>query len=317
MTAGTRLTPGRLTALWLVLRSLARLGGVARADELLALASRSALRCGGLPVRDGLQLAREGEFIEGTDELVLAPLGEDVLARSNEEEPNTDVLRLFTSVLVLRNPPMWVAYWQGDPGQLPLLLTESEQQVLRAADLTDPDVVSDLDAWAWWSALRTVPQSVSEVTFWKEIGDAGEELSLQYERRRLEGEGFPELARRVRWVARESPAYGFDILSFCGSSFGRAEPHCGLAVEVKAMARAAMGQFRLHLTINEFDTSTALGEKYVLHLWDGVRGKSDLRARSPSPVILRVPQFLEHLPISPPCRGDCTWESAVATIPLS
>ena len=32
MGPGPRLSPGRLTALWLVLRSLARLGGVARED---------------------------------------------------------------------------------------------------------------------------------------------------------------------------------------------------------------------------------------------------------------------------------------------
>ena len=48
----------------------------------------------------------------------------------------------------------------------------------------------------------------------KAIGDAGEELSFDYERRRLREEGFPDLAARVRWVARETAAYGFDVLSF-------------------------------------------------------------------------------------------------------
>lgn len=47
------------------------------------------------------------------------------------------------------------------------------------------------------------------------LGKAGEELVLHFERRRLESEDRPDLARKVRWVAQEDgDGAGYDILSF-------------------------------------------------------------------------------------------------------
>ena len=72
-----RLTPGRLTALWLMLQTLAELGGRAEVSDLRASARRSALRAGGLPISDGLKLAREGGFMfESAGTCALEPLGE-------------------------------------------------------------------------------------------------------------------------------------------------------------------------------------------------------------------------------------------------
>ena len=314
--APLRLTPGRLTALWLVLRSLAKLGRVARRDGLIAIASRSALRSGGLPVRDGLELACRGGFVSGDDDLALTSLGDEVLALTAEEEPNSSVLRVFTSVLVLQDPPIWVAYWQGDPSALSLLLTDSERQVLAAAELGEPGSADDLDAWAWWNALRIVPLETESADFRKLLGDAAEQLSLAYERQRLAKEGYTELARRVRWVARESAAYGFDILSFAGTSFDSANPTSRLAIEVKAMARSATDRFSLHLTIHEYKTSIALKGRYVFHLWDAVRGTPNPVARSSEPIVMQISQIQEHLPGPTVCDGPCDWDSASATVIL-
>ena len=86
---------------------------------------------------------------------------------------------------------------------------------LQGADLLSPlSTQADLEAWACWDALQEVPADEETAAYRKSIGDAAEELSFVYERERLRNEGFDGLADRVRWVAQESPSYGFDILSF-------------------------------------------------------------------------------------------------------
>jgi hypothetical protein len=159
-------------------------------------------------------------------------LGSEALALCDEDEPNGKVRRVFLSVLVLRDPPAWVAYWQGDPSSLPDLLSDSDREMLEDARLYPPESTDELSSLGWWDALSVVPLPQETAAIRKAIGDAGEALSLEFERQRLAADGFPELAKRVWWAARESPAYGFDIGSFCGKAFSPATPDSPLAIEV-------------------------------------------------------------------------------------
>src|SRR2546428_71276 len=213
-------TPGRLTALWTILRTLGKLGGRVSVNEALSFASRSALRYGGLPIQDGYRLALRGGFVrEIEDEIEPSDLGEEALHLCNEDEPDALVRRLFVSVLILRDPPPWVALWQGDSNSLDLVLSPGDRQVLTAADLYPPQKTDDnLLRKGWWSALAVVPLPEEVLAQRKLIGNSGEELSYEFERHRLTEEGFPRLAEQVRWVGRESPAYGFAIASFSGRS---------------------------------------------------------------------------------------------------
>lgn len=93
----------------------------------------------------------------------------------------------------------------------------------------------------------------------KAVGDAGEELSFAYETARLHSEGYPELAGKARWVGRESPAYGFDILSFAGRTF-HGSPERPLAIEVKAQSLVARPSFSLYISKHEWNTANLLGE---------------------------------------------------------
>src|SRR6266849_4036092 len=181
MTVVPRFTPGRFTALWVVLRSVAKLGGTAGREEVLAFARRDGLRSGGLPVKDGYQLAILGGFLRDDATVSVTELGSEALGRSVEEEPPDDVLRLFASVLLLRHPPAWVAYWQGDPSSLDLVLPEPAREILQEARLLNAGV-SDLEAWALWDALREVPPCELLAERRKAIGDTAEELSFEYEK---------------------------------------------------------------------------------------------------------------------------------------
>src|SRR5688572_491368 len=97
MTTGLRISAGRLTALWLVLRSLQRLGGRVSEAELLSFAGRSGLRSGGLPIRDGLALAQVGGFVETAANVTLTDAGTAVLGTGGEDEPSQQALRMFIS----------------------------------------------------------------------------------------------------------------------------------------------------------------------------------------------------------------------------
>lgn len=311
-----RLSPGRLTALWVILRGMEQLGDGVSPTELQAFARRSGLRSGGLPIADGYQLAIAGDFIIGEDSHALSRLGREALARCTDEEPSHDVLRLFTSVLFLRHPPAWVAYWQGDPKSLEYVLPEPAREILGDAELFPPPDVDDLEAWAWWDALKQVPPMEATAGIRKAIGDAAEELTFAFEQERLRNEGLPALADRVRWVARESPAYGFDVLSFCGKAVPKYPAEKPLAIEVKGMAIARRDNFAFYLTDHEWRTAQKLGDRYVLHFWDGVRPGTRSQARTSGPFVIAAGALLTHLPGASPCGELCRWQSAFVALPV-
>lgn len=316
MRPGLRVSPGRLTAVWVILRSVEKLGDSVPAEQLLSFARRSGLRCGGLPTGDGFELAVDGGFLAQNDVVRLTDLGREALSRGAEEEPTQEVLRLFLSVYLLRQPPTWVAYWQGDPASLEIVLPDSARDLLRQADLRWPPLSEDLGAWAWWDALSVVPVLEEIASHRKSIGDAAEQLSFQYERSRLREEGFPQLAELVRWVARESPAYGFDILSFCGPSLDPDTPTRPLGVEVKGMSLAARAEFRFYLTFHEWQTALRLGSTYIFHFWDRVHPGGLPPASRGRPLLCRAPVVAGHLPSPPACEAACQWQSALVVLPL-
>src|SRR5713101_8272346 len=167
----------------MLLHTVAKMGNVVGGDEAISFASRSSLRSGGLPIRDGYALAVKGGFLKkiGSD-VELTRLGSDALALCSEDEPSTGVRRLFISVLLLNDPPPWVAFWQGDPTSLELVLPDADRDALSSAGLFPASKNGDLLTSAWWSALEIVPVPQETQAQRKMIGDAGEELSFEYER---------------------------------------------------------------------------------------------------------------------------------------
>lgn len=312
-----RLTRGRLTALWLVLRSLEKLGGQAGGPEVIRYARRSSLRAGGLPLQDGVRLAREGDFIlDNADVFALRPLGVRALDLGSEDEPSPAVTRLFVTVLLLRHPPSWVAWWQGAPGDLAAVIPKGEQVVLHDAGLLPPPASADPAGWGWWQALSRVPLPEHTAIERKQVGDAGEALSVEYERRRLADEGYPDLARRVAWLAQESDAYGFDVLSFAGDDYPGLAPTTALAIEVKSTTLPAGPVFRCFLSAHEWHTGAGLGDCYVLHLWPAVDPGPPPASRADRPVILTTAALSDHLPGASACADACSWQTARLELPL-
>src|SRR6202035_4886988 len=129
----------------------------------------------------------------------------------------------------------------------------------------------------------------------KAIGDAGEELSYRYEKARLTAQGFPKLADDVTWVAKESPAYGFDIASFAGSSFPGREAASPLAIEVKSVSYPVRAVFPFHLTFHEWVTARELANQYVFHLWSCVRAAPEAAADTKEPRVTAGDNVAPHV----------------------
>lgn len=309
------ISPGRITACWFVLRCLERLGGQATRPDLVTVASRSSLRSGGLPIRDGIRLATEGRLIVVHEEdLLLSAEGIDALELGTEDEPTPAARRFLVSRLLLADPPTWVIYWQGDPDSLDHVLPPNERKSLADAGLLPlDDTASDLSIWAFWTALRRVPLMAETAARRKAIGDAGEALSLAHERERLTLDGHPDLAPRVQWLARESDAYGFDILSFVGGSNSDARDHLAIEVKTTSLPRAAALHF--FLSAHEWETAQMLGERYIIHAWTRVDPGPPPVPRDSGPIVVSPASIASHLPNSPACDERCRWQTAEIFLP--
>lgn len=307
---------GRITACWFALRSLRNLGGQATRSDLITHASRSSLRSGGLPIRDGVVLAVEGGFVTSMQErLSLNEIGRAALALGDEDEPTAEGRRFLVTRLLLADPPPWVAYWQGDPHALEFVLPANERKTLTDAGLLPPrDVVDDLDSWSFWRALGRVPLMSETTARRKRLGEAGEHLSMQHERARLAAEGHAALADGVQWLARESDAYGFDILSFVGGSGPDAALRIAIEVKTTSLPRAA--QLHFFLSAHEWETAQLLGDRYRVHAWTSVNPGPPPTAKEPGPLLVEAPTIAPHLPCPPGCDERCRWQTAEIYLPL-
>jgi len=95
-------------------------------------------------------------------------------------------------------------------------------------------------------------------------GLIGEELAISYERNRLEKLGREDLAAKIRWISRQSDAYGFDIESFELDKDGKEH---SIKIEVKASTSKVDTEF--FVSKNEVKTSEMYGEQYcVFRIYD-------------------------------------------------
>jgi hypothetical protein len=312
-----RMTRGRVTALWLILRTLQKLGGQAEVSDVLSMARRSGLRAGGLPVNDGLKLARVGRLLnESAGAAALTPLGDRALALCDQDEPCPEVARMLVAVLMLTSPPTWVAWWQGAPGDLMLIVHPDEQQVLRDAGLLPPPTPRDPMRWAWWRALNRVPLTEHAAIERKRIGDAGEQLTVAHEQWRLDEQGYPELAAGVAWLAQESDAYGFDVLSFAGDDVVGLAADDAIAIEVKSTTLPRGNRFDLYFSAHEWEVASGVGNRALLHLWTGVSPGPPPTSTAGAPIVLATSVLADHLPGAVSCGESCDWHSARVALPV-
>lgn len=111
------------------------------------------------------------------------------------------------------------------------------------------------------SATGGKPNYEKETRKLKELGDKGEKIVMDLEKKTLKETGRTDLAQKVTRVSLKSDSFGYDVLSF---EVDGTEKY----IEVKA-TRAKTGPAKFFLTINELETAKEL-KNYFVYIVYGV-----------------------------------------------
>lgn len=145
------------------------------------------------------------------------------------------------------------------------------------------------DVIKWWDILALAVRGMQQDTL-LEIGRTGEELSLEYERNRVNKEPV--------WQSIESNLSGFDILSVVSL-----EDPTPLRIEVKASTKAS-NSFSFYLTRNEWNVAKT-SNNYLFHFW--------LLGKDPELYILDKNEITNHVPAN---QGNGSWENVKISFTL-
>lgn len=207
--------------------------------------------------------------------LTPTPRGQSIRSMPRTEE------RLRTALLdfVEATDPPWVQGARFGRRHVLEYSPPEISQVCREAGLaleTSPDVV------AFWDVLAARARGLHDVRL-NETGRRGERLTLLHEERRT--------GRKPRWIALESNADGYDVLSHVSD-----EDAAQLCIEVKASTMGSGGSF--YMTRNEWETALTLLQ-FMMHLWD-------LSKATPRLAVVDITQLSVHIPLD---EGRGRWES--------
>jgi hypothetical protein len=258
------------------------------AFELLHLIGRQGLgvpdvlrgmgRIGGLPSSDVLGIAQSLNWVALSDDGMLRPTERGTQLTDAGSYP----LMLRRTILDLADitAPPWLQNASHGRRRLIDFAPIGIGQILVEAEVAEGDVQ---DIVKFWDTLAALARGRRDDRL-LEIGRQGERLTVEYEAART--------SRPAKWVALDSNADGFDVLSVKD-----AHDHSPLTIEVKATRMGIHG--KLFLTRREWEAATGSAD-HVFHLW-----KIDERG---GPRLATVPaeRMAAHIPED---RGEGIWSS--------
>lgn len=263
------ISPGRITALWIVLRTASKYDEITFSD-LFSIAKNTSLRGGGLPIDDGIKIGiAVGFLVLQNDVIKIHSSGQKIVLSWDGEEPNQLILRELLLHLVLKLKPSWLTFTCKSIEERILAIPNEWLEVLENAELIRQPLSNE--AIEWWKLIQQKVEEIDE-DFKSTVGEIGEYLSIKFEKLRLIRDKFHLLADGIKWISKESDAYGYDISSFFGNlNFSKSNTNDEIFIEVKSSVTSSKIKFYFILTRNEWDTAEANIEKYFFHLWKNVK----------------------------------------------
>ncbi|TBV74798.1 DUF3883 domain-containing protein [Pseudoxanthomonas winnipegensis] len=238
-------------------------------------------KLGGMPTKDVLTVVQGLNWIEatpsGTVELTLS--GQHVYGLPDHRSRSRAAILDYIDIV----RPAWLQAAAFGRSRVLSFAGSTIGQVLDEAGLVDG---SDEATVAFWDALSARARGLKDDRL-TAIGRIGERASIEYERSRT--------GKEPKWVALESNADGYDVLSVVDRSDPRS-----LSIEVKTTTQASDGYF--FVTQNEWQRADET-PNHVFHLWRVKDGNP-----AALPTIVTVAAVAEHIPAK---RGDGEWQSVM------
>lgn len=211
----------------------------------------------------------------------LTPAGERLLGLGSHPERLRRAILDYIDV----QQPVWVQNATFGRAKLLAFAGSAIAQVFLEAGLVDG---TDDDTVAFWDTLAGRARGQKDDRLLS-IGRDGERLTIAYEEDRT--------GKKPRWIALESNADGYDILSIMGPNDPRS-----LSIEVKTTTIGSSGS--LYLSRNEWERALQT-RNHVFHLWD-------MSKRSAKRLAVVTHQDIEpHIPAD---RGEGDWKAMLVPI---
>lgn len=258
--------------------------GILNRNELTAPQLKASFaKFGGLQTSKVLETAQALRWVavELDGVLRLTPSGEQLKEISGYEPMLRRALLDYIEV----ERPAWLQNASFGRSRVLSFVNSEIGQVFVEADLTHG---TDEPVVAFWDALAARARGQRNESLTK-IGREGERLTIAHETRRT--------GRAPKWVAVDSNADGYDVLSIVGNGDATL-----LSIEVKATTRGLGGA--LHLTRNEWEWASD-AVSHAFHLWSIDDGGEHALA------VIPLEEMLEHVPKN---LGAGSWE--VVEIPF-
>ncbi|MFQ6321491.1 DUF3883 domain-containing protein [Bacillus halotolerans] len=198
-----------------------------------------------------------------------------------------DALRVQLMDIIYEYRPSWSYLIHKGRKEAFQYFPSHVKQCFKEAELTDS---YDHTVIEWWDILALIARGKQQDSQ-LEIGRAGEELSLEYERNRT--------GKNPVWQSIESNLSGFDILSCISSS----DP-APLRIEVKATTTSS-DSFTFYLTRNEWNVAET-SQYYQFHLW--------FLGKEPELFIIDKSDISLHIPLN---QGCGIWKNVKITLDIN
>lgn len=200
-----------------------------------------------------------------------------------KDTPHTGVMfyRVCLGAVLLKELPEWAKLMTLGRGRFIKRLSSEEyrdvRSIFRQAQLLDePPSVGDVE---WWDDVQAHVRLQGDAEKMRRAR-AGEQLSIEYERKRLAKLG---LTLEPRWMAIEDNTAGYDVLSYNPGPFGPLNK----LIEVKSTIASPL---RFFLTRNEWEQANKFGKAYVFHVWDMQKQPAVLYEKTVVQITPHVPQ---------------------------
>jgi hypothetical protein len=186
-----------------------------------------------------------------------------------------------------KHQPIWVKLMRQGRQRFVKKLDRNDQDIFAAAGLMESP--TPLHVVTWWDSVSGFARLISDHEK-MEQGRAAEILTLEHERKRLQGIG---IDLEPGWPGFDDNFAGYDVLSYDLSEGGITNR----LIEVKSTTLSPM---RFYVTRNEWSKAMQAADAYIFHIWDMNQETPVLHTRT-------VADVAPHIPND---SGKGTWTNA-------